>query len=151
MDLVAVHCRQCACFNLENVVAVTEGNALCECGGIARVLPGGPYTSADESLFEAVVMCLESAGVTWMNATALSKALEGRDERAPGAALHELTRLLPSLAIIELIATDSPLRARRAEGMFEGVLDAIASTRSGSGIMPRVPAPAPAPAWQKWR
>lgn len=56
MDLLAVHCRQCACCYLENVVAIVAGNALCECGGIARVLPGGRYTAADQSLFAAVVM-----------------------------------------------------------------------------------------------
>ncbi|MDF3064487.1 MAG: hypothetical protein K0R38_88 [Polyangiaceae bacterium] len=132
-----MHCRQCACFYLENSVTIVEGNALCECSGIARVLPGGPYTAADESLFEAIVMCLEAAGITWMNANQLSAALVGREGRAPGDALHDLTDALPSLAVIELIATVNPLRARRAEGMFEGILDGLASTRSRSGVAPR--------------
>lgn len=137
MDLVAVHCRQCACFYLENSVAVTEGNALCDCGGIARVLPGGLYTGADESLFEAIVMCLETAGVTCMNAHQLAELLVGREDRAPGDALHDLTDALPTLAIIELIATASPVRARRAEGMFEGVLAGLAATRIRPSIVPR--------------
>jgi hypothetical protein len=143
MELVAVHCRKCACFYLENVVVVVAGNTLCECGGIARVLSPQVYTPADESLFDAIVTSLDLAGVSWMTATELSKKLEARDLRAPGEALRELTRLVPGLSIIELIATDTPLRARRAEAMFESILDGIATTRSHSGIAPRFSAAAP--------
>jgi hypothetical protein len=137
MNLVPAYCRSCSHFYLESLLVVAANNALCECGGIARVLPGARYTADDETLFDAVVSSLRNAGITWMAAPQLARALDGRTAEPPGAALTRLARLVPSLSIIELIAGGDPRTARTAEAMFATVLDAIAATRSHSDTAPR--------------
>jgi hypothetical protein len=138
MELVPAYCRSCARFYLESLVVVAADNVLCDCGGIARVLPGDRYTRADETLFDAVVSSLENAGVSWMVAPELSRCLDGRESEVPGTALARLARLVPSLSVIELIAGGDPRSARKAESMFSTILDAIAALRSRSGTAPRL-------------
>lgn len=137
MEVVPAYCRSCKHFYLESLVVVAADNVLCECGGIARVLPGDRYTAADETLFDAVVSSLESAGVSWMSAPELVHALSDRDSEEPGVALARLARLAPALSIIALITGGDARTARKAESMFATVLEAIAATRSQSGFAPR--------------
>lgn len=139
MDLVAVHCRNCACLYLENAVAVTAENTLCECGGIARTIPGPRYTPADETLFSALVHSVEAAGVSFMSAPELATILHERELTTPGGALATLARRIPALAVVQLVVEGNPAQAARAEAMLESILDAIAATRSRSGFLPRVP------------
>lgn len=143
MELVPAYCRSCAHFYLESLLVVAEGNVLCDCGGIARVLPGDHYTGADETLFDAVVSSIENASVSWMVAPELLRALDGRVSEEPGAALARLAQLVPSLAIIELIASGDATTARTAEAMFATVLEAIAGMRSRSDTAPRFVVDAP--------
>lgn len=143
MELVPAYCRTCRHFYLESLVVVAADNVLCECGGIARVVSGERYTDADETLFDAVVSSLESAGVSWMNAPELVRALGGRESEEPGTALARLARLVPSLSIIELIAGGDARTARTAESMFATVLEAIAATRNRSDTAPRFVAEPP--------
>jgi hypothetical protein len=137
MDLVPAYCRSCAQFFLESPVVVAADNVLCDCGGIARVLPGAQFPSSDESLFDAVVRSLSVAGVSWMTAPALARTLDGREAEAPGTALSRLVRVVPSLAIIELIAGGDDRRLATSELMLAVVLEGIAATRSRSDTAPR--------------
>jgi hypothetical protein len=153
MEFVPAYCRSCRDFYLESLVVVAADNVLCECGGIARVLPGGRYAAADETLFDAVVSSLESAGVSWMTAPELARALDSIDSEPPGTALARLARLVPALAIIELIVGGDARAARTAESMFATVLEAIAATRSRSDSAPRItptsPVVGPSPRTQR--
>ena len=101
---------------------------------VARVLSEERYTDEDETLFNAVVSSLESAGVSWTVAPELLRALDGRKSEAPGVCLSRLVQLVPALAIIELIASGSARTARMAESMFVIVLEAIAATRDHSDV-----------------
>jgi hypothetical protein len=138
MDLVAVHCRSCSCLYLENAVAVTADNALCECGGIARTIPGPRYSRGDETLFGALVRSVEAAGVSFMSAPELATILHESELSTPGRALETLARRLPAFAVVQLIVEGNPAQAGRAEAMLESILDAIAATRSRSGFLPRI-------------
>jgi hypothetical protein len=138
MDLVAVHCRSCSCLYLENAIAVLADNTLCECGGIARMIPGPRYSRGDETLFGALVRSVEAAGVSFMTAPELATVLHEREVSAPGRALEALARRLPALAVVHLVVDGNPDQAGRAEAMLESILDAIAATRSRSGFLPRV-------------
>ena len=138
MELVPAHCRNCGRFFLESPVVVAADNVLCECGGIARVLGGDRYGGGDEALFDAIATSLETAGVSWMIAPQLARALDGRENQAPGVALAKLTQLAPTLSVIKLIAADDPRMARKAESMLATLLDAMAASRSRSGVAPRL-------------
>lgn len=136
MDLAPAHCRACGRIYLESVIVIAAGNVVCECGGIARVLSGSRYRPQEESLFDAIVASLIAGGVTSMSAPRLTRALDGSGvSEPPGAGLYRLSELMPSLAVIALIAGGDPGTARTAEDMFGVVLDAIASTRSHSGFI----------------
>jgi hypothetical protein len=138
MLLVPVQCRVCSQIYLESALVVVAGNVPCECGGIARALSGQAYAADDESLFAAVVSSLASSGVSALSAPQLLVALDDRMSVPPGAALHRLSDLRPGLAVIELIAMDDAEMARKAESMFETVLEALASTRTHSDLVPRI-------------
>jgi hypothetical protein len=138
MLLVPVQCRVCSQIHLESALVVVAGNVPCECGGIARALSDRAYTADDESLFDAVVSSLASSGVSALSAPQLLVALDARMSLPPGAALHRLSDLRPGLAVIELIAMGDAETARKAESMFETVLEALASTRSRSDLAPRL-------------
>lgn len=142
MDLAPAHCRTCGHIYLESVIVIAADNVVCECGGIARVLSDARYRHQEESLFDAIVASLVAGGVSCLTAPRLSRALDGAPADRPGAALSRLAVLLPSLAVIELIAGGDETTARTAESMFGVVLDAIASTRSHSGFMPAAAAKA---------
>lgn len=137
MQLVPVRCRGCSSIYLESALVVVADNVPCDCGGIARALTSAAYTTDDESLFDAVVSSLLTAEVSSATAPRLLVALEGRDSFAPGVALGRLRELVPELAVIELIVMGDAATARKAERMFETVLEALAATRSRSDLAPR--------------
>jgi hypothetical protein len=141
MRLIPIQCTACSEFALvgEHVVS-PEGNGLCECGGTARVLPGGTYGSDDEALFEAIVASLRAAEITWMNAARLVIELEACGSPRPIVKLIRLRQLVPALSVIELIASSNPATARKASGMFETLLEALSNGRSRSGILPSLAA-----------
>lgn len=137
MRLIPIQCIACAEFALvgEHVIS-PEGSSLCDCGGTARVLPGGTYGPDDETLFEAIVASLRTAEITWMNAARLVIELEACGSPRPIVKLIRLRQLVPALSVIELIASSNPATARKAIGMFETLLEALSNGRSRSGIMP---------------
>lgn len=141
MRLIPIQCSACLHFALVDDVAVNaEGSCECECGCVALALPGGTYGAEDQSLFDAVVASLETADITWMNASRLVVELEACSSPRPTVKLARLKELAPALSVIELIASRSPATARTACGMFSTVLEAIARGRSRSGFV-AVPAP----------
>jgi hypothetical protein len=139
MRLLPIQCSACQCFTLVDELTVSpEGSCECQCGCIARALPGQTYGVDDVSLFEAVVASIETAGITWMNASRLVLELEACDSARPIYKLARLKQLVPALSVIELIASSSPATARKACGMFSTVLEALSRGRSRSGIVPAV-------------
>jgi hypothetical protein len=122
---------------LESPLVVVANNVPCECGGIARALSSDVYTADDESLFDAVVSSLSSAQVSGSMAPQLLVAIADREALRPGAALRRLSDAVPALAVIELIVMGDAETARKAEAMFETVLEALAATRSHSDLAPR--------------
>jgi hypothetical protein len=137
MRLLPIQCSACHCFTLVDAISVNnEGCCECECGCIARALPGQSYGVEDLSLFDAVVTSIEAAEITWMNASRLVLELEACGSPRPMVKLARLKQLVPALSVIELIASSNPATARKAWGMFSTLLDAISRGRSRSGVMP---------------
>ncbi len=134
MWLVACHCQGCNCYSLQPRIDIDgDGNVRCECAGTAMALPGASYREADRSLFDAIVASLHSARVTSMQAARL--ALELEDCRlGPTSKLARLSELVPSLAIMELIATTDAATARTAAGMFDLLLQALSATNRLSDV-----------------
>lgn len=141
MRLIPTQCCACARFALLEEPLVGQGvSSLCDCGGSARVLPGGTYGPDDETLFDAIASSLNRAEITWMNAARLVIELEACGSPRPVIKLMRLRQLVPALSVIELIASSNPTTARKAIGMFETLLEALANGRSRSGIPPSLTA-----------
>jgi hypothetical protein len=135
MRLIACHCHGCDRYWLHSREELERENiAACECGRSARVLPGQSYIQSDMPLFEAIASSLQAARVTPMQAGRLGIELEGCDGMPANIKLARLTQLVPSLAIIELIATTDVATTRKAVGMFAMLFEAIATARSKSDV-----------------
>jgi hypothetical protein len=98
-------------------------------------LPGQMYGTQDAALFKDLETTLREARLSPLNAGQLALELEGRDQK-PGQGLRRIARLLPSLAILELLVSNEATAQRKAEGMLLAILNAMAATRSQSGMMP---------------
>lgn len=138
MRLIPTHCDSCLRAALVSADAIESGWMTCrECGGAARTLPGQSYGPEDAQLFDDLQATLREAQLTPLNAHQLAVELQDR-QGVPGRGLKRLARLLPSLAILELIVSNEPISMRKAEGMLATLLDVIAARRSHSGVMPAV-------------
>ncbi len=136
MMLIPTHCDACMRAALIEAELVDDGQALCEtCGGTSRALPGETYGSQDQLLFKELATILREAGLTPLNAIQLAVSLDGRNSH-PGIGLKCVAQLLPSRAVLELIAENEPAAMRKAEGILATLLEAIATGRSKSGVAP---------------
>ena len=135
MSLVAAHCRVCDHYWLVARVDIDSmGSAACECGSVGQALPSEAYLSGDVSLFDAIVASLEAAEVPPLQAGRLSLELELCEGLPPVAKLARLSTLVPSLAVIELIATADVATTRKAVGMLALLLEAMATSNRKSDI-----------------
>jgi hypothetical protein len=135
MRLIPIHCEACARAALVDGRAIRQGVAVCgECGGTSHTLPGESYGLQDAALFDDLAAALRDAQPTPLNAVQLQSELAARNT-APGRGLKRIAKLLPSLAILELIVSNDPLVMRKAEGMLATLLEAIAASRSSSGVI----------------
>jgi hypothetical protein len=135
MRLIPIHCEACGRAGLTEGSAIRQGVATCgDCGGIAHTLPGESYAPQDVALFDDLAAALRDAQLTPLNAAQLQSELAARNS-APGRGLKRMAKLLPSLAILELIVSNDPVIMRKAEGMLATLLEAIAASRSSSGVI----------------
>lgn len=135
MRLIPIHCEACGHAGLIDGSSIRQGVAACGgCGGIAHTLPGESYGPQDVALFSDLAGALRDAQLTPLNAAQLQSELAARNS-APGRGLKRMAKLLPSLAILELIVSNDPVIMRKAEGMLATLLEAIAASRSSSGVI----------------
>ncbi len=130
--LSPTRCLSCRAFALKAIATGTT----CECGGALEVLVGGEasYTSADHSLFDAVVATLYTA-LTPATAGKLLQELQACGERSPLFKLGWLAQLAPALSVIELIASADLLTAHKAVSMIGTVLEAMRKDGRASGFV----------------
>lgn len=145
MLLVPAHCRGCNRYWLQRQVDIDQqGSTFCECGAAARVLPAESYVAGDVSLFKAIVDSLEAARITALQAGRLTLELELREHASPALKLARLSELVPSLTVIQLIATTDAATTRKAVSMLTLLLETMATTRSESDVSALLSAPVPA-------
>jgi hypothetical protein len=135
MSLLPFSCSACDNYWLQGEHDVDQnGSAPCECGGVGRAISMDSYEATDASLFSAIVDSLHIAQLSSLRAGRLLLELETHEEMSPAAKLSRMSELLPSLCIIELIATARAETAHKAIRMFVDLLEAMASKRSASDV-----------------
>lgn len=135
MPLLPFSCYACDRYWLQSELDVDQrGDAACECGGMGRAISRNGYEAADASLFAAIVDSLHIARLPALHAGRLLMELEMREAMPPAATLARMSQLVPSLCIIELIATARLETAQKAVGMFTALLEAMAAKRSTSDV-----------------
>jgi hypothetical protein len=135
MSFVPFACHACdRCWLQLRAGIDHDGNAGCECTGIGRAISSDSYDASDVSLFAAIVDSLRLARLTPLNAGRLALELESREAPSPATKLARMSELVPSLCIIEVIATTQPETTRKAVAMFAAVLNVMAVKRSASDV-----------------
>lgn len=134
--MIPTHCVGCGTLALTCATLLSpQGSTVCQCGAVGRALPGAIYGPEDQLLFDAVVFAIKSAGVTWQTALRLLMVLEDCRTAEPLVKLRAFKQFAPALSVVELVAVDDPAAARKAVGLFELLLEAIAQTESQSGLL----------------
>ena len=138
MGLIPIYCDACERSRLVDESSISSGVVSCrDCGGAARSVPGSRYGQDDLKLYDQLAALLREAGISVANAAQLQGRLVGTADE-PGARLLKLADTLPTLAGLAAIARREPHEVRKAEGMLGTLLDAIASQRRRSGLLPAV-------------
>jgi hypothetical protein len=107
---------------------VAAGAGTCSrCGQLARVLPGQSYSDADGGLFIELGAVLNDVQLTPRQAKQLCEVLRGRHGDEPGSALSRAVRLVPGLALLELVTGSHPMTLKKAESMLRSLCDAKAA------------------------
>jgi hypothetical protein len=96
-------------------------------------LPGELYGADDAAVFNDLEATVRDARPTPGNAAELLRQLDSRATN-PGRGLKRLGRLLPSLAVLELIVENNPAAMRKAEGMLALLLQVVASKQRQSTL-----------------
>lgn len=142
MALVPFYCLVCEHYCLQDELDIdAHGSAICQCGGVGRAISRDSYEAGDASLFAAVADSLSIARLSALGASRLLVELEPRESVASAAMLARMSELVPSLCIIELIATARAETTLKAVRMLVTILRAMAAQRSASDIVSLLSAP----------
>jgi hypothetical protein len=139
MKLIPTYCDACERSRLIDEAAVGGGVFSCPvCAAQARSVPGSRYAPEDAALYDQLAGVVRDAGISVANAAQLQARLDGDESQTPSERLLKLAQTLPTLAVLEGLARGDAALARKAEGMLQTILAAIASQRRRSGEMPAI-------------
>lgn len=139
MRLIPTYCDACERSRLIDEAAVGGGTFSCPvCSGQARSVPGSHYGPQDAALYDQIAVVVRDAGISVANAAQLQARLESDESQTPSERLLKLAQTLPTLAALEALSHGDVALARKAEGMLQTILAAIASQRRRSGEMPAI-------------
>jgi hypothetical protein len=134
--MLPAHCDVCSRSTLVDEQAIRDGRATCKaCATPLRTLPGESYADDDVTLFDQIESTLHEAGISALNAAQLAAELDGRSRITPGRALRRVVLALPSLGLLEVLVAQEPASLRKVEGIMATLLEALASSRSQSGVI----------------